>query len=112
PAATEIERCCPTDAGRPGPPAEPRPCLHNQAVDARVGEPPARRDSGRPAANDHHFGIADGHTLFRDGSMFASATLRRNSYLVTSFFRLRSPLSIIPAEISFRLFRNVHHHRF
>jgi hypothetical protein len=25
---------------------------------------------------------------------------------------LRSPLSIIPAEISFRLFRNVHHHRF
>ena len=26
--------------------------------------------------------------------------------------RLRSPLSIIPAEISFRLFRNVHHHRF
>jgi hypothetical protein len=26
--------------------------------------------------------------------------------------RLRSPISIIPAEISSRLFRNVHHHRF
>jgi hypothetical protein len=38
----------------------------------------------------------------------ASATLRRNSY----FVHLRSPLSIVPAGISFRLFRNVHHHRF
>ena len=26
--------------------------------------------------------------------------------------RLRSPLSIVPVEILFRLFRNVHHHRF
>jgi hypothetical protein len=26
--------------------------------------------------------------------------------------RLRSPLSIIPVEILFRLFRNVHHHGF
>ena len=67
PATAEIERCCRTDAGRPGPPAEPQPRLHNQAVDARVGEPPPRRDSSRPAANDRHFGIADGHTPFRDG---------------------------------------------
>jgi hypothetical protein len=66
PATAEIERCCRTDAGRPGPPAEPQPRLHNQAVDARVGEPPPRCDSSRPAANDRHFGIADGHTPFRD----------------------------------------------
>ena len=30
----------------------------------------------------------------------------------SSTVRLRSPLSIVPVEISFRLFRNVHHHRF
>ena len=62
PAAAEIE-CC---AGRPSPSAEPRPRLDDQAVDARVGEPPARRDSGRAAADDHHLGIAAGHALFRD----------------------------------------------
>jgi hypothetical protein len=36
----------------------------------RVGEPPARRDSGRAAANDHHLGIAAGHDLFREREEF------------------------------------------
>jgi hypothetical protein len=67
PAAAEIEREGRTVPGRPGPSAEPRPRLHDQAVDARLGEPPARRDSGRAPADDRHFPIAVGQTPFRDG---------------------------------------------
>ena len=52
PAAAEIERAGCTSAGGPGTAAEPRPRFHNQAVDARVDEPPACRDSGRAAADD------------------------------------------------------------
>src|SRR4029077_1653607 len=73
--------------------AEPQPRLHNQAVDARVGEPPPRRDSSRPAANDRHFGIVDGHTPFRDGRIQKPApilTMRGGSALISSI----SPPSI------------------
>jgi hypothetical protein len=69
PAAAEIEREGRSDAGRPGPSAEPRPRLHYQAVEARLGELPARRDSGRATADDRHFGIAVSHMLFRDGRL-------------------------------------------
>src|SRR5216684_7552038 len=37
---------------------------------------------------------------------------RAVAFDTSSAVRLRSPLSIMPAEILFRLFRNVHHHRF
>jgi CheY-like chemotaxis protein len=52
-----------------------------------------------------------------DGFEFLDALRDRADWqpvqdFVQSAVRLRSPLSIIPAEISFRLFRNVHHHRF
>ena len=63
PAAAEIERAGCTGAGGPGTAAEPRPRFHNQAVDARVEEPPACRNSGRATADDHRFGIIAGHTL-------------------------------------------------
>ena len=66
PAATEIEREARTVVGCPGPPAEPRTRLYNQALDACGEEPPTRRDSGCAAADDYHFGLALRHTLFRD----------------------------------------------
>ena len=49
--------------GCPGSSAKPRPRLHDQAINLCVGEPPARGDSGRAAADDHHFGISPGHTF-------------------------------------------------
>ena len=67
PAAPEIERYCLTDAGRPSPSAEPPPALHDQAVDAPVGEPPPRGDTGCAATDDRHFGIPVGsHAVFHE----------------------------------------------
>jgi hypothetical protein len=97
-----------TVPGRPGPSAEPRPRLHDQAVDARLGEPPARRDSGRAPADDRHFPIAVGQTPFRDGRIRsllrslheASATAKLSQQRVLPRFHglSQSPLRIFRTE--------------
>src|SRR5207253_1274344 len=53
PAAAEVDRKRRAFAVRPGPPAQSRPRLDQKTVDISVREPPAGRDPGRPAADNH-----------------------------------------------------------
>ena len=62
PAAAEIERKLRSVADRPRPPAEPQPCLDDETLDAGVNEPPAGRDTGGAAADNHNLGLAAGHS--------------------------------------------------
>jgi hypothetical protein len=69
PAAAEIKRETRSIGDGPGPPAQPRTRLDDQAIDGGLGQPPAGRNAGRAAADDYDFGIAVGHckisTLFQ-----------------------------------------------
>src|SRR5215510_2916783 len=65
PAAAEIDGKCGISAHRPRASAEPRPCLHDEAIDMRVHEPSACGDTSRAAAHNYDPGIAIGHALFR-----------------------------------------------
>ena len=61
PPATEVERESRCIADSPGSPAQPRPRLDQQAVDARLTQPPAGRDAGRAAADDRDLGVIVRH---------------------------------------------------
>src|SRR5262249_59579937 len=45
PAAPEVDWKFRVSAHRPCPSAEPRPCLHDEAIKMRIHEPPARGDT-------------------------------------------------------------------
>src|SRR5262249_15722183 len=65
PPAPEIDWKFRVFAHRPCPSAEPRPCLHHEAINMRVHKPPARRDTTAASAHNENLGIAAGHGLFR-----------------------------------------------
>jgi hypothetical protein len=52
---------------RPCPSAEPRACLHHEAINMCVHEPPARGDTSGAGAHNENLGITAGHGLSRGG---------------------------------------------
>src|SRR5262249_35198821 len=61
PATPEIDWKFRVSAHRPRPSAEPRPCLHHEAIKMRVHEPPTRGDTSGASAHNENLGIAAGH---------------------------------------------------